>query len=92
MLEYLEERDRVDEQERLEDHKAEFIELAKSLGSECVELEEVGDFSGQLYGGFVAAKIMRSQSEIEIRLVEDGKGMVVGQENCAFPKTGPSPT
>jgi hypothetical protein len=64
------------------------VELAKSVALKCHSLEEVGDSSAPPYKGYVTAKISRDQNEVRVN-VGMGHGMVMGQEDQAFPKSQP---
>jgi hypothetical protein len=75
------------------DKAVEFRKLVEELAASCPCLEEVGDNSGDPYRGYVTVRISRSRDgnvkEEAAAIVVDvgvGYGMVVGQENRAFPE------
>ncbi|KAH6905028.1 hypothetical protein BKA70DRAFT_1226226 [Coprinopsis sp. MPI-PUGE-AT-0042] len=66
----------------------EFMALAKSLAAKCHCLEEVGDGAAEPYRGYITAKIVHNWDEAKVHLGL-GHGIVIGQEDQAFPKTQP---
>lgn len=68
------------------DEAGEFIEQAKLLASKSSPLEEVGDSSAPPYRRYVTARIIRDQEAIEVH-VGMGHGLVIGQEDRAFPRS-----
>jgi hypothetical protein len=65
----------------------EFVASVKSVAAECHALEEFCDGAAEPYRGYFTAKVLRHRDDVEVRLGM-GRGLVIGQEDQAFPKAG----